>query len=829
MSKWFGLRARLSMTGFAVAVAAALVAVPAAAVTGAGFTTVNEGVDGTGHCQNGNPAINCNIYDGKDFVWLNGGPSVAYVGDGTYFFAVLVPGGQADPNDGGAKNLSDDFDAYTNRIFSVSSATVSYGGSHDFDSNKIRLMPYADTTNNGGVYIMSICSLANGYPAKPSSCKYDAFKVQSEQAPPATDLVVTKDANPSYTRTFTWGITKDVDKTRVDQSGTSAVFNYTVKVTHSSGTDSDWQVNGTISVFNPNADPVSGVDVTDAVDNGGICAVSGGTGLTIAGFGTENVSYSCTYSSEPSPSSGTNTATAAWTPSDANLPGTSGTASFSIGFSFGTPTTLVDNCVTVTDTLGGALGNVCSTDPSPTTFTYSNTVVGTPGTCVSQDNTATFTSDTSPTTDSASQTVTLCVGADLTVEKTATPSFTRTYNWHLSKNVDKTLVEQLGGGTATFNYTVTANQTGLTDSGWQVKGTITVTNPNDWEAVTVNVTDAVDNGGSCAVSGGTNVSVPKSDSITLNYTCSYAAAPSSSAGTNTATAAWDKTAASTPDGSASGQASFAFNDGSAGNPTRVNQNITVTDTFNGVTTTLGTLTATDSSPFASATYTYPHTVRVPQFNCVRFTNTAVIVETGQSGSQTVEICGPARTGALTIGFWQNKNGQAIINGGSSTAGVCNSGTWLRGYAPFQDLSATANCASVAAYVTNVIKAALCTSTTNTCNSMLKAQMLATALDVYFSDPALGGNQIGAPGPIGGVTIDLQHVCTIITGTGACGGGIIDVSSAFSGPSLSVLQILSYAGSQSNVGGSTWYANVKATQVLAKDAFDAINNQVAFAP
>ena len=56
-----------------------------------------------------------------------------------------------------------------------------------------------------------------------------------------------------------------------------------------------------------------------------------------------------------------------------------------------------------------------------------------------------------------------------------------------------------------------------------------------------------------------------------------------------------------------------------------------------------------------------------------------------------------------------------------------------------------------------------------------------------------------------------------------------MSSAFSGPSLSVLQILSYAGSQSNVGGSTWYANVKATQVLAKDAFDAINNQVAFAP
>jgi hypothetical protein len=40
-------------------------------------------------------------------------------------------------------------------------------------------------------------------------------------------------------------------------------------------------------------------------------------------------------------------------------------------------------------------------------------------------------------------------------------------------------------------------------------------------------------------------------------------------------------------------------------------------------------------------------------------------------------------------------------------------------------------------------------------------------------------------------------------------------------------MLSYASTMSNSGGSTWYANVKSTQELAKDAFDAINNQVAF--
>src|ERR1051325_1714729 len=115
----------------AVAGAVSLWSAPSLAVSGAAFTTVDEFVDGAGHCKNGNPNVNCNIYDGKQYVWLNGGPSVAYVGDGDYFFAVLDPGGQADPNDGSPKNLSSPNDAYTDRTFSVAGGTVSYSGSHD--------------------------------------------------------------------------------------------------------------------------------------------------------------------------------------------------------------------------------------------------------------------------------------------------------------------------------------------------------------------------------------------------------------------------------------------------------------------------------------------------------------------------------------------------------------------------------------------------------------------------------------------------------------------------------------------------------------------------
>ena len=102
-------------------------------VTGAAFTTINATVDAVAPvtvdslCKNGNPTNNCNIYGSKSYVWLNGGPATAYVGDGVYFFDVLQPGGQADPNDGTSHNLSDIApttntgagDAYTNRIFSV--------------------------------------------------------------------------------------------------------------------------------------------------------------------------------------------------------------------------------------------------------------------------------------------------------------------------------------------------------------------------------------------------------------------------------------------------------------------------------------------------------------------------------------------------------------------------------------------------------------------------------------------------------------------------------------------------------------------------------------
>src|SRR6266851_24031 len=114
------------------------------------------------------------------------------------------------------------------------------------------------------------------------------------------------------------------------------------------------------------------------------------------GSGHLGVPYTCTYPSLPS--SGTNSATAAWDNSS------SATGTASVDFSKAS-IKAVDDSVTVTDTLGGTLGTVSSADPSPTTFTYSHAVAGTAGTCVSQDNTAAFTTNTTGTTGSDSKTV----------------------------------------------------------------------------------------------------------------------------------------------------------------------------------------------------------------------------------------------------------------------------------------------------------------------------------------------------------------------------------------------------------------------------------------
>ena len=213
-------------------------------------------------------------------------------------------------------------------------------------------------------------------------------------------------------------------------------------------------------------------------------------------------------------------------------------------------------------------------------------------------------------------------------------------------------------------------------------------------------------------------------------------------------------------------------------PTAVNKTVTVSDTLGGATTSPGTATATDSTPFTVKVFNYTRTLAPPDSGCTTQTNTAKLVETGQTATASVKTC---NTGALSMGYWRNKNGQAII----SAANQSNLGSWLRQFHPFSDAPSS----GLAAYVAKIIGAAMCSG--NACNAMLRAQMLATALDVYFGDASLGGNQLNAPLPIGAVTIDLTKICASPNGA-SCPGASENAGSAFGGAtSLTVLGMLTY--------------------------------------
>ena len=254
------------------------------------------------------------------------------------------------------------------------------------------------------------------------------FGNTNPQCPDCTILgtvTVIKTATPN--KLFTWGITKTVDKTEIDTTpGSSATFNYTVNVTHDAGTDS--LLTGTITVINGDgSSPSVTLDVTDAVNNGGICTikdpistlfVSQVMNLVVNAFTEVSLPYQCSYPSAPSPTAGTNTVTA--TDAFNNSIKFTGTATFD----FSKNPAIADGSVTVTDSIGGALGAVSNTDPSPKIFTYPHTFAGDPsGTCTTHNNTASATTNTTATTTSASQSVKVCIsGANTAIATTPSPA-----------------------------------------------------------------------------------------------------------------------------------------------------------------------------------------------------------------------------------------------------------------------------------------------------------------------------------------------------------------------------------------------------------------------
>jgi hypothetical protein len=251
----------------------------------------------------------------------------------------------------------------------------------------------------------------------------------------------------------------------------------------------------------------------------------------------------------------------------------------------------------------------------------------------------------------------------------------------------------------------------------------------------------------------------------------------------------------------------------------------------------------------TTTFNYSVTVNVPQFDCVSYTNTATFTtnDTGATGSDsvTVKVCGPAKTGALTIGFWKTANGQGLIKTYCQNPALAN---YLKGLGggsgPFSN-APTTSCNDLANYVQTILNGASATDM----NKMLKAQMLGTALDVWFSGPGWTSAKIGSVKPpsnflshnnLGTFNMDTTAVCPMVdntsTGTATCKNNLPSTDAVASGAvptsPMSMQAILDFAATTpSPFNGSTsssiWYGGDRTKQEILKNIFDQFNNQLAF--
>jgi hypothetical protein len=439
-------------------------------------------------------------------------------------------------------------------------------------------------------------------------------------------LQVTKTANTSFTRTYNWSIVKSVNPDVLNMfTGDSGTVTYTIDVTQTGFTDSAFAVSGNISIYNSSGFAAAVTGVTDNISGFGGVAVNCGVGFpyNLGAGGTLN----CTYGTGlPDGSSRTNTATAT---TSGIVPGGAGSADVI----FGAPTTTVNASINVDDTNGSSWAfNGSGSVSYDVTFDCDSDA--------GQHNNRATIRETGQY-DDASVTVN-CYGLEVT--KTADPSFTRTWDWDITKTGNQASLTLSLEQTFVVGYTVNVS-TASTDSDHVVSGNISVHNPAPVDALLNGVSDLVSGGITGTVDCGVSFPYTLTAGDTLN--CSYSAdLPDKTDRINTATATLQNTPGGTTD--FSGSAAVDFDNAAM---TEIDECVSVSDDQAG---TLGTVCANESP----RTFTYNLTVGPYNVCGTRtFVNVATFTtnDTGSTGnaSHTVNVNVPCGTGCtLTQGYWK---------------------------------------------------------------------------------------------------------------------------------------------------------------------------------
>lgn len=399
-------------------------------------------------------------------------------------------------------------------------------------------------------------------------------------------LQVSKTIDGSYDTPVTWTIDKTPDATYKLFTGESQAHEYTVSVNPVFGDPENVIVYGTITIH---GDDEEAVNATIEDEFEGEAATITGCSVTANGDGTYTIAagatVTCSYELEIDEAiDGTNIATASYEIGTTIALAFQGSADILASEFDETLTGKTD--INVTDSYAGALGTVdAEVDTAGKTFTYQRTF-----TCDTDKGTKENTATITETGQTDKATVVINCYA-LTVTKTADEFKNRKYLWDITKSVTPETWNLFTGESGTSDYTVDLDQTGYTDNEWQVKGSITITNPHPDRAA--ELTQVLDNAGGITA----NVSCPSLDVPKNGGTliCTYDSGTQNSpdvnpfGSTNTATATqqlytFDKLGVGSKDSTKDYQGTQTINFGEA-TVTAVDEEVEVDDTYLGSTVT----------------------------------------------------------------------------------------------------------------------------------------------------------------------------------------------------------------------------------------------------
>ena len=127
-----------------------------------------------------------------------------------------------------------------------------------------------------------------------------------------------------------------------------------------------------------------------------------------------------------------------------------------------------------------------------------------------------------------------CWDQKLHISKSAETSFTRAFDWGISKTVIPDTWQLFNGDTGKSVLNITAEKTGFTDSDWVVSGVITIFNTIPHDATIESVTDVISGFGPVAVDCGVSFpfSLPAGDTLLCEYSTPL---PDGTTRSNTAT------------------------------------------------------------------------------------------------------------------------------------------------------------------------------------------------------------------------------------------------------------------------------------------------------